>query len=395
MLGPNLRSPQQAAAEAAPPSPSLVTTKAEVRVLAEDVTLRGQILPGPSVPLAAPAGLIGADAVVTRVRIRKGDVLGEGQAIAEVADQPLMTLKLPFPLYRDIAGGAKGRDVTEVQRALRRLGYDVRLTGIFDAVTQAAFSRWYDDEGYTAPRGDQAPLAEAKQNVAATRAAYREAVAAKLGVAAAKKALTDALETLAEAKQTAGPRLLRSYLVRLARSGQKITTVRIKTGSVLSSPDRAVVAELDGSAPQVVLTVSTEQVGLLAVGQRATVLDETSGSETTATVKSIGAEVVEDPASGSTGFPVRLTFTGTAINAPNRSVRVDVTASEDREPKLAVPVTAVYSRPDGSLFVTVVTEDGTEDVTVRDGQSGGGWVAIEAEPAGAVAEGTQVVVGSD
>ncbi|MEU4237838.1 hypothetical protein [Actinoplanes sp. NPDC026619] len=58
---------------------------------------------------------------------------------------------------------------------------------------------------------------------------------------------------------------------------------------------------------------------------------------------------------------------------------------------LAVPVTALYSRPDGTTFVTTVSEhDKTADVTVTTGQIAGGWVEIR-DPE--LAEGVRVVVG--
>jgi hypothetical protein len=59
-------------------------------------------------------------------------------------------------------------------------------------------------------------------------------------------------------------------------------------------------------------------------------------------------------------------------------------------------VSAIFSRADGTTFVTVV-EDGTpEDVTVRAGRMAGGWVEITGDTIGGrVIEGTEVVVSEE
>lgn len=378
-LGPRLRSPQQAAAEAAPPSASLVTVLAEERVLAEALVLRGRVTPGAGVKLTPPAGGVSADSVVTKVKVRKGEILGEGRMVLERSGQPMMTLVLPFPLYRDLVGGMSGPDVVEVQKALRRLGYTTSTNGRLDAATQRALAKWWAANGYQVPSGKSAELPSAQ-------AAYDQAIASGAGVAAAKKALE-------EAKVAAGPSLPRAAVLRLTRAGSKITAVRVRVGTVLDKPD-VVLLELDGGSPYVATTVTKEQVALLTAGQQATILDEVSGKEAQAKVATIGTEAVPDDQSGTTGFPVTLAFAGAPLNAAERSVRIDITSAASVEPQLAVPITAVYSRPDGSTFVTVAPESGKRvDVTVVVTQSGGGWVAITPTPADAVTVGTPVVVG--
>src|SRR4051794_20768119 len=59
VAGPRLRSPQQAAADAAAPPASLITVAAQERVLTEPVVLRGKVVPGASVKVHPPAAALG------------------------------------------------------------------------------------------------------------------------------------------------------------------------------------------------------------------------------------------------------------------------------------------------------------------------------------------------
>ena len=154
IVGRQLRSPAQLAADAAAPPPSLVTAAVERRVLAEPVVLRGKVQPGDSVKLYPPGSAIGTNSVVTKVPAKVGDTVREGQVLLERSGEPIFALVLPFRLYRDITAGVKGPDVTEVQKALRRIGYRVNVSGAFDAQTQQAVRTLYANRGYTAPTGD-------------------------------------------------------------------------------------------------------------------------------------------------------------------------------------------------------------------------------------------------
>src|SRR5690606_33889032 len=136
-------------------------------------------------------------------------------------------------------------------------------------------------------------------------------------------------------------------------------------GDVLTSVE-TVLFEVNGGAPYVLGGASRDQAALITVGQPATVVDEATGRTSTATVDQVATEPNSDPSLGITGFAVRLSFTGEAMQPiEDRTVRVDIAAAADDAPVLAVPVTAVYSRADGTTFVTVLRADGkTNDVTV-------------------------------
>lgn len=370
ILGPRVKSPAQAVADAAPPRASLVTAMVERRVLAETVVLRGTVEPGASIKLAIPAGLEGPTAVVTAVPAEPGSPLREGAVLVEVAGAPIFGLVLPFPLYRDLTDGVSGPDVREVQRALTRLGYRTTVDGTFGSGTQDALRRFYRARGYQVP-----------ENVAST----------------GDPATTDEPAPPAgqppPTRPTRTPMLPRTHVVRLDKPDRTISTVPVRVGTVLTEP-AAVLAELDAGSATISAVATQQQVALLVPGTAAEIVDDVRGQDSTAAVRTVATEPTQ--ADAGAGFQVRLVFTGTELTpTPNHTVRVTVGAALDAAPVLAVPVTAVYSRPDGTTFVTVVDDrERTVDVTVRTGRSAGGWVEI-APHGGSVGVDDRVVVGSD
>lgn len=354
VAGPAVRSPAQAVAEAAPPAPTPVTAAAERRVLTEPVITRGTVQPGSAVKLTAPDGLSGVAAVVTRMTAHAGTPLREGTVFAEVAGQPVFGLVLPFPLYRDLTVGLRGPDVTEVQKALRRLGTAGPATGTFDAATAQALERFYHARGYDVPKG-----------AAATRPPEDQTAAAP-----------------------GEPMLRRIDVVRLDRDGRTITAVPAQVGSVLNGT-ASVLVELDASAATVQAKVDQAQRALVAPGSTAKVTDEAQGTTAEAVVRTVAGQADAD------GYAVTLAFAGPALPpGPDHTVLVTVDPPADAAPVLAVPVSAVYSRPDGTTFVTVVGRvRARTDVVVRTGKVAGGWVEVTPD-ADAFGPGAQVVVGS-
>jgi hypothetical protein len=75
------------------------------------------------------------------------------------------------------------------------------------------------------------------------------------------------------------------------------------------------------------------------------------------------------------------------------SVRVTIRADRTGGPVVAVPITAVWQRADGTAWVTVVRSDGSmHDLQVRPGPAVGGYVPVEAVR-GELAAGDDVRVG--
>ncbi len=351
-LGPRLKSPAQAVADAAAPPASLVTAPVERRVLAETVVLRGTVEPGASIKLTVPAGLEGPTAVVTAVRAEPGTRLKEGAVLVEISGSPVFGLVLPFPLYRDLTDGVSGPDVREVQKALSRIGYRNTADGTFSAGTQEALRRFYDARGYQVPElvGTTTP-------------------------------------------PTTTPMLPRTHVLRLDQTDRIISAVPVGVGAVLADP-AAVVAELDAGSATITAVASQQQVALLVVGTPAEIVDDVRALTSTAVVQTVATEPTQTDTGA--GFLVRFAFSGTELTpTPNHTVRVSVGAALDAAPVLAVPITAVYSRPDGTTFVTVVDDqERTTEISVRTGRTAGGWIEITPLD-GSVDAGAEVLVGSD
>ncbi|WP_433298167.1 peptidoglycan-binding protein [Actinoplanes sp. CA-030573] len=367
LVGSRLRSPEQVAADAAPPSASLVTAEAGLRQLSEPVVLRGQLQASQSVKVRPPSAAVGPNSVVTRVLVKKGDRLREGRVLLERMGQPMVVLDLAFPLYRDISAGMTGPDVAEIQRALRRLGYRVSVSKVFDSATQKQVTRFFHDRGYDIGVTGDDPVGESPADV--------------------DKGATDP----GPAKGTA--RIPQASVPVVAGRNQVVTKVHARVGQVLTDPGDTLL-ELDGKAPVIMAVADREQSSLLRAGLAATAVDDLTGDKAATTITSVGNQPVTG-ADGQNGFQVRFEFTGKAIGGGvNRSLRLDVQVASGATKVLAVPVTALYSRADGSTFVTTVSDHGdTADVTVTTGQIAGGWVEIREPYDPALADGVRVVVG--
>lgn len=389
-----VRTPRQLAAEAAPPSASHITVAAERRRLVEPTTLRGQVEPGPSTPVRLPAAALSADAVVTHVPVREGTTVREGQVLVEVSGMPVLALALPFPLYRDLAGGDAGRDVVEVQKALGRLGYQVTVSGEFDSRTQSRLREWFRAMGYQPQTGDEQAVLAAQQALSAAEEALHATPAGDERTTVLEERVAQAEAALARAQLAAGPVLKRDSVVQVPATAAEVTEVPVRVGTVLDDPDRSTLVRLNGTGPQVVALATKEQADLLSVGQSAEVLDEVAGVRGRVTVAAVGDQVEED-AAGGIGYRVVFSFDDEPVEADGRSVRIDVDRDDDQEPTLAVPVSAIYSHADGSVFVTVLAGDTVTDVVVETGQIAGGWVAVDPVRPGELVEGTLVVVGRE
>ncbi|MEU8072551.1 hypothetical protein AB0B20_22620 [Micromonospora sp. NPDC049151] len=164
-------------------------------------------------------------------------------------------------------------------------------------------------------------------------------------------------------------------------------------GSILTDADAAIL-ELDGSEPFVAVMLTPEKARQLQAGQAASALDETSGTRVKLEVATVASKASIDSGTGTSGVAVTLRFKGRPLAVNDRSLLIEIPSSQGNSPVLAVPVTAVYSRPDGTSFVTTVLGDGsTSDVTVSANQAVGGWVEVKNDVSGALGEGSIVVVG--
>ncbi|MFI6743083.1 peptidoglycan-binding protein [Nonomuraea sp. NPDC050451] len=166
-----LRSPADEAAARRPPEPSLVTVAVERRKLVATVVVSGTLEYGSPYPVSL-AGVVGGSETTQRAtRAPRRGTLAEGAVIMEVNGRPVFVFFGTVPMHRSIVSGAKGADVEQLQKALRRLGYRAPATGVFDQATIAAVSRFYAKKGYEA----QQPTLELRQKRDDLRRAVRTA----------------------------------------------------------------------------------------------------------------------------------------------------------------------------------------------------------------------------
>lgn len=182
-FGSQIRSPAEAAADAAPPAASNITVPVVSQVLSADVVTRGDIVYDEPLSVAlsgsfaeTPEKLVVTQAVEVNVE------LVEGAMAVEVVGRPVFLLTGEIPMYRDLRPGATGDDVLQVEEALSRMGYFAGAPdGTWDVETGAAVAAWYQDAGYR-PNGlsqeDEVALRSARDRVRNGVAALSDAQAA-------------------------------------------------------------------------------------------------------------------------------------------------------------------------------------------------------------------------
>lgn len=279
----------------------------------------------------------------------EGRILRPGDVLYSVNERPVVLFSGSQPAWRPLADGVSdGRDVHQLERNLRALGYDVKreLTTDrrFTASTAAAVKRWQGDLGLEAT--GRVELGDIVSLPGARRVG---AVAASLGDR--------------------------------ARPGAPIMAT--------SSTKRLVTAAIDAGDQQDI-----------AVGEKV-VIDLRNGTTTTGTITQVGkvaSALGEETSDGrmTTGattsavsFEVRPDKPAVAGRLDRAPVDVAVT-SERAKNALSVPVSALLALRGGRYGVEVVRAGTTTVVEVTPGlYSDGGYVEIER---GRVKAGDVVVV---
>ncbi|MGP3958216.1 peptidoglycan-binding protein [Nonomuraea sp. 3N208] len=149
-LSTRLRSPADEAARRAAPKPSLITAAVERRKLTSTVVVSGTLEYGSPLPISLAGAVGGTSELQRATRAPRKGRLAEGAVLMEVNGRPVFALRGSVPMHRTITPGAKGDDVEQLQRALRRLGHGGPRSGVFDRATIAAVTRMYAAKGYEA-----------------------------------------------------------------------------------------------------------------------------------------------------------------------------------------------------------------------------------------------------
>jgi len=352
-----IKSPQQVAAEAAPPSPSLITATVEKRVLQQAVVLRGTVEPDRALDVKTVLG--SGRSVISRRTVKAGDRIAAGSVLAEISGRPVIALTGYVPPYRDIHDGMKGSDVEQLQSALRDLGYRItdRL-GVFGASTERAVRGMYSARDYDPPLEQaETPTPSASPSAPTSPAAPKTRVYLPMSEVYFVKSLP-----------------------------ARVAAVKAGLGAEVTGP----ILTLSVGGLVVRGTLAPADRNLVDAGMPVEILDETTGEKATGKLASIGA--LKPGAGSETGHPI-VVSPAKALPADfaGEDVRLTVTAATTGKPVLVVPVSAIFSAADGSTQVLRALDgDRHRPVTVRTGAASGGFVEVSGD---GLAEGDKVVVG--
>jgi len=219
-LGARAQSPAQAAAKAAEPNASWITSAVDKRVLASTVVLRGDVKPEVSLDIGVPTSAEGS-AVVTRLSPPVGSEVREGDIVVGVSGRPVFVFQGDVPVYRTLKPGMAGADVQQMQAALVRLGFTPDIDGTYGEATKQAVTAFYSSAGFdpVASSTTAADVSTAQQAFNASNTALTSATdaltkaraggsasaiaAAEASLNQANRALVDATASKTEAVQSA------------------------------------------------------------------------------------------------------------------------------------------------------------------------------------------------
>lgn len=430
-----VKSPAQAAADTSAPPPSVMTAAVEKRVLRNSVVVRGTVSASQSVRVV-PAGSAQRGAggsVVTAIGVHTGGTVRPGKVLIEVSGRPVIALKGDLPVYRDLKPGDEGKDVTQLQRALKETGNPVGgdREGFFGAGTKTALSKLYrsvgydplpaDPEGETTLAGARDAVTEATRHLEDVKSAREPSGATGEGkktgasgeessarrekeVERAREDLERAREELADTEAANGPMLPASEVVYVKSFPARVGDVGARVGDQVSGTAMTI------SAGPLVVTgsLSRTQRGLVRAGQRVQILSELDGTTAEAKVRSVSDTVESVRSSGDQEdgpAPARAAAPGYRLTvAPDKplaasmtgqDVRLTVRTAATEDKVLVVPVSAISAGADGATTVTVDCADGCRRrVPVTTGASGDGYVEVRPKPGTRLAAGERVVVGA-
>jgi hypothetical protein len=395
-----VKSPQQLAADTAAPPPTVTTAPVVSQVLTSSVQMRGVVYPSvqydvyvsaPSSDSSSPAGAGGSSSeaatssagastgavYISGLRVAAGDTTRNGEQLAELNGEPLFVLAGPVPAWRDLVPGESGPDVSELQNALRSLGfYDGGDTpGYFGAATQQAVAGYYEHLGYTPP---------ASGGVPATDVVFLPSLPASVVAVNG-----------AAGQQPGQPFLELAGRGSLALTGQLPPAY---AGQVKPGLKVSMYSEVTGlHAAGTVAGLGTPTVNVPA----GTVVDIGSGAASAAAAAASANSANSAASSGGSGSSGVSTFIPLTV-APSKplpaalngqNVLVTVATGRTEGPVLTVPVAAIVTSATGTSYVTVAGPHGAQrQVAVTPGISENGYVQVTPARPGALAAGQRVVV---
>ncbi len=401
-----VKSPAQVAAEAAPPVRTVLTAVVEERMLSDTVILRGEVRAG-TFDVTPTGGRNGERPVVTGIRTRTGSKVSAGHVLIEVAGRPLFALPGRRPMFRDMLPGSTGRDVGQLQKALRSLGFGVGADAadVFGPSTKAALARFYDSIGYEPVTVGEEEVEAARQTVKGARRALegtqialrrqQKSAESKEGIQDARREVRFAREDLKEAEvafrrasSAAGPMLPLSEAVFLPTFPARVQRLDAAIGADAKSPT----ITLASGVLRVYANLNPSERPLVKVGLPVRILSEEHGVQARGTLTTIGDVQSDEMAGRSVPLKIRPRKP-LPPELAGQPVRVTIEAASTETAVLVVPLSAVSAGADGRTTVTRLIGETQEQLEVVVGLSGDGYAGVRPIGSGVLSGGDQVVVG--
>lgn len=460
--GTQVHSPADAAAAHRPPKAGPVTVGVQLRSLTATVVANGSVEFASPRPLSlagsvgsgtSAASADGADQRVTKAPVA-GSRVKEGDVFMTVNGRPVLALSGSVPMYRALGPGTSGDDVKQLQKALRRLGFDPgAVSGTFGQGTASAVTHWYRSKGFTAQQpspDDQQQLGQLQQAVSAAQEALittttqdagsgqaatdgstatpgpqstTQAQIHQIQLKSAQKALDMANAALSTFQATYGTKVPAGEVVFFPELPVRLDKVTVKAGDVASeqigtvtSSDLVVQAAVPGTdarllkkgmAVDVTTTDGRKAKGTLtAVGAGAAApaaaTDGSADGRGTATAAAGAAGTGDSDGtaaaapgtddSAPTQLQISIADPGPLAGEADTAVKVTIAVGSSHGKVLTVPLAAIRTSADGQARVQVQRAGAVADVPVTVGLSAAGLVEVTPD-GGALKEGDHVVVG--
>lgn len=369
VAGSTVRSPWDAAVANSRANPLVTATAAERTLVVAGRDVTGTVALGRTQDIPAPGGE-GVRAVVTATPVTAGATVGPGVVVVEVSGRPVIGWDLPFPLYRDLRGGASGPDVEAVQSALHDAGrYSGPVDGVYGPGTARAVEALY-----RAASAD--PPAPSQEAVEAARAADQAVVDARAAAGSTGSGAedggegADASRTLADARRAAADAHTAALTPLPAAEtfdldGSEVTLVQVSAVGTVVEPGGPV-AQVRSGAAVVTARVGVGGADAYTVGATVTVSATVGGSTTEGTIATVGQFVAEATDDGEPpGFDVTVALPEDAGLADGATVALSVAAGDDVA-GLTVPLVAV--REDSSGTFVLRLPPGLDDPREQDAE---------------------------
>ncbi len=360
-----------------------------------------------------------------------GDILRQGDVIAEVDGRPIVILYGDTPAYRnlfDASTNLEGDDVLQLERALTDLGFNeneasMTVDGEFTGATADVVEEWQeaigmDDDGIVnlgevifvpgpvqvvsvpATVGDRvndgSPLLQVATGdpLEGPDVLQLEAALTALGFDADGTltvdgsfdvATSNAIKELQAAIGADEVGFMTPTEVRFADSAVRVNEVLADIGSNVQAGAPAL--DLSSTDKIVVLDLPAADQGVVNVGD-AVVVELPDGTDAAATVSSV-SETARQGQQG-TVFRIEIVLDDPSVAINYEQAPVDVTVVSDSvEDVVAVPVSALLALREGGYAIEVLNSDGsTRLIAAEPGFFADGLVEVEAD----IQPGDEVVV---